>query len=208
MSGKKEKTRLEPRARSARPAVRHDRQPEPEKWRGGLNEARAMSRFTMSTVVIVIAIVTLIMVSLPTFVVVAVGMVPTVVHFITRQEQESSRSWSLAAINLAGVLPYLADLWRDHPKLDDAFRIIADPYALCVMLGSAALALAIFWAAPQVAASIINVNAGRRLSGLVKAKDALIKEWGPEVSSSASAAPAASPAAASTPSATRVKADY
>lgn len=185
-------SRANKKAKAARePAP--DNLPVRDRRRGRENEVRAMSRVSMSTVVTVIAVVVLMIVSLPTFVVVAVGMVPTVVHFMTRQEHDTSHGGSLAAINLAGVLPYLADLWREQPKLDDAFRIISDPYAVCVMLGSAALAFSIFWAAPQVAASIINVNAGRRLSGLIKAKDALVKEWGPEVSPSTSVPPAASP---------------
>lgn len=162
-------------------------------------EAQKMSRFGASTVLTVIMIIGMMLAAFPTFIVFAIGMLPTFVGNITQLERNSYRYIALSALNFAGVMPYILDLWIEGDKIEIALRIVTDVYALFVMYGAAALAVTVFWAAPQIAASFLTVLATRRLNALRKEQEAMILEWGADVDTAVAAAPAATPAAATPP---------
>jgi hypothetical protein len=157
-----------------------------------VSEAQKMSRFGLSTALTVVLIIAMMLAAFPTFVVFAIGMLPTFVGNITQLERNSYRYIALSALNFAGVMPYILDLWIEGDKLEIALRIVTDVYALFVMYGAAALAVAVFWAAPQIAASFLTVLATRRLNALRREQDAMIFEWGADVDSAAVPAAAAS----------------
>jgi hypothetical protein len=144
-------------------------------------EAQRMFRFDASTVLIAALIMAMLIAAPPTFIVFAIGMAPTFVGNLTQLERNSYRSIALASLNFAGVLPYLLDLWLAGHKMEIALRIVTDVYALFVMYGAAALAVMVFWAAPQISASFLTVLGIRRLNLLRREQEALILEWGPEV---------------------------
>jgi hypothetical protein len=137
-----------------------------------------ISPFLLATAILSVA---LMLTSYPSFIIMAVGMAPTFVGAITQLEPNAYRVLALGFLNFSGVLPYLLDLWIGGNKLDTALRIIIDPYALLVMYGAAGLAVLVFWAAPQIAATILGMMATRRRNALLKTQDILIKEWGADV---------------------------
>lgn len=144
-------------------------------------EAQRMSRFNASTVFTVVVIMAMMLVAFPTFIVFAIGMLPTFVGNLTQIERNSYRYIALASLNFAGVMPYILDLWLEGHKIEIALRIVTDVYALFVMYGAAALAVSVFWAAPQIAASYLSVINARRLNALHKVQESLINEWGADV---------------------------
>ncbi len=139
------------------------------------------SKLGMQTILIVVLMVGLMMVALPSFIIFATGMVPTFVRLITQQDRNYYSFYTVAALNMAGVLPFLGELWMGDHTVDAALVMIGDVYTLFVMYGSAGAAVALFMVAPHIAAFILSLKASRRLTVLNQAQDRLLKEWGPEV---------------------------
>lgn len=117
---------------------------------------------------------------LPTLLV-CTGFAPTLVALFV---DEKDRGTSLAAVgymNLAGVLPFLIELWQKGQTMDAALAIVRDPFSWVVMLGAAGVGHLILFAVPP-AVTLFAYNAQQaRLRTLREASKQLEAIWGPEV---------------------------
>ncbi len=134
---------------------------------------------------IFVLIVGLIWISLPTVLMIAVGMPPTVVAWIIDRSHQKSATYCVAGMNFCGLFPYLMDLWLGTHSLKAAGAIVTDVFALLVIYGAAAFGWMIFVAVPPVVGTFLTVMSQRRVAQLRTLQRDIIQEWGESVARAA-----------------------
>ncbi len=123
--------------------------------------------------------VLLFMVALPTFITLAVGLLPSMVAFMFDRSQGRTMSRCIFGLNFSGVAPYIMEIWQQGgQKASVATQEIFQPVALSIMYGSAGLGWLLYLAMPPIVANVLNLSAQRRVSELRKRQRGLIKTWG------------------------------
>lgn len=131
-------------------------------------------------VLILIAVACLTLFSSSAAIVMAVGLVPTIVlSFTIKGELKSPRLQCVAYANVAGVLPFVKQAWgTSSPNLE---RLISDPINLVAMLGSAAIGYALLYVGPVVASYILQGMSADRLKTIAQQRQALVDLWSSDV---------------------------
>ncbi len=123
----------------------------------------------------------LVVVAFPTFVVLAVGLAPSLVTFFVERGANRSAARSMAMMNMAGVAPVVAMLWSRGHTTDVALALLADPYNWLLMYGAAAIGLGLLWLMQWTTVVMHQSARGQRLRWLTSRQQKLIEEWGKEV---------------------------
>ncbi len=145
----------------------------------------ATSANTAATRVILIAIVGGVAVfTLPTVLILGIGMTPTLAALITDRRKEKYATLCVGCMNFVGVLPFMVELWTDDHSYDNAFNLIGDPFTWLVMFGAAAIGWAIYFVAPGIVGMFIAMRADQRIELLKRRQRDLVEEWGPGVAGS------------------------
>ncbi len=118
---------------------------------------------------------------LPTIVLLLAGLVPTYVAFATDDDAQKSSAASVCAMNVAGIVPYVIDLWARGQTLGNAFLILGEPKSWLVILGAAAIGQLIVYTIPPFIAIMTLNHAASRAQLLRKNLDFLKETWGPDV---------------------------
>lgn len=145
--------------------------------------------------------------SLPTVIVLAFGMLPSIAAYVIDQTRERYATFCVASINFCGVFPYLMDLWFGNHTLYEATNIMADVFALFIMFGAAAIGWAIFLGMPPIISSFLSVIAQQRVNTLRSQQKTLIEEWGEAVTRTGEAKAESKPSPASPPESAEPKAN-
>jgi len=154
-----------------------------------LAHAPAPNRRRASTVLWVsIVAMGLLIFSLPTVIVFIFGMVPSMAAYVVDRTKEKYATFCVASMNFCGVFPYLLDLWFNTHTIYAATNILADVFALVIMLGAAASGWIIYTTVPPVISSFLSVIAQQRVNALRSEQKKLIEEWGQAVAVQADAA--------------------
>lgn len=112
---------------------------------------------------------------------VCLGLIPTIVALFTDSDTHRSKLATIGYMNLAGVLPFLIELWQNGQTMEAAMAIIRNPSSWAVMLGAAGVGHLILYAIPPMIASVIIINQENRLDTLKQGLEELVKIWGPDV---------------------------
>jgi hypothetical protein len=120
-------------------------------------------------------------VSPSTSIVLFVGLLPTIVALIVDRTPRKCAVASVGGLNLAGVSPFLLDLWFKSPGMDYAVSLITNPFVLVTMYGAAAVGWLLFAGLPMLTLRISEITVGRRIRGLRDRQAALLAEWGEDV---------------------------
>jgi hypothetical protein len=115
-----------------------------------------------------------------------VGMLPTLVALFTETDRQRSSTIAIGAMNAAGILPFLIELWQKGQTLENAFNILSQSETWIVMLGAAALGQLIVFAIPQAIASLALARAESRITLLKHNLGRLKEVWGPDVATTKS----------------------
>jgi hypothetical protein len=118
---------------------------------------------------------------MPTLTLILVGLLPTFVALLTDNDPQKSSTASIGAMNLAGLTPFLIDLWVKGQTMENAFQILRNPSNWLIMLGAAGVGQLIVFAVPQMMASMTFVHAESRLKLLKQNLEQLKAGWGPDV---------------------------
>ena len=110
-----------------------------------------------------------------------VGLLPTIVALIVDRTPRKCAVASVGGLNLAGVSPFLLDLWFKSPGMDYAVSLITNPFVLVTMYGAAAIGWLLFAGLPMLTLRISEITVGRRIRGLRDRQAALLAEWGEDV---------------------------
>jgi hypothetical protein len=143
-----------------------------------LNSASAASTKT----IILLVVAGLLVFTLPTVLILCVGMLPTVAAFLIDRRREKYTTLCVGSMNFVGVIPFLATLWTEDHSFDMAFTILGDPLGWLIMLGSAGIGWAIYFVAPNIVAMFMAARIEQRIEKLKNRQVELVEEWGPGVS--------------------------
>jgi len=124
-------------------------------------------------------------VSLPSVVLLAVGMIPTLVAYIIDEDEEKLAPVTVGALNFAGVLPLLFELWQGGSSMQQLKSLGASPAHWLLMYGAAAFGWAIYFAVPPVVGSTLIAKRQAKVETLRAAQMKLIGAWGEDVRGSA-----------------------
>jgi hypothetical protein len=119
---------------------------------------------------------------------IAVGIIPTIVLGVTgKGEYKSQRLQCLAYANIAGVVPSAAQVWQ-RPQYVES--LITDPINLVVMWGAAVFGYGLIYIGPQIAAYILQALSQDRVKKIMQERQTLVETWGPDVLGEKEKAPA------------------
>ena len=116
--------------------------------------------------------------SLPSMMIIAIGMSPTLVAAVIDRSPKRFALFAVGGMNLSGVFPYLLDLWLGPHTLDHALELLANPFVLLAMFGSAMGGWALYFAVPPIVTGILTAITQRRIAVLRGTQKGLIEEWG------------------------------
>lgn len=154
---------------------------------GGKNKQQSRGGWKLLMLVVVLGLGLAV---LPTMVVAAVGMMPTLVAYIVDGRREKYAAFSVGCMNFCGVLPFMLQLWTQEHSFAMAWRIVGDPVSWMVMYAAASVGWIIYYAAPHVVAAYLRFQLDRRIQKLREYQKDLVSEWGDSITRSASAEPA------------------
>ena len=128
-----------------------------------------------------IGLAALVVAAFPTFIVLAVGIIPTLVAYLIDRRANKNATRCMAAMNLAGVAPVLMMLWGRGHTMGAALSLLSDVYNWLLMYGAAAGAVGLLWSMERAAATVLKASARQRLGSLQSRQKKLIAEWGDAV---------------------------
>ncbi len=131
-------------------------------------------------IVLMIVIGALVPFGAPTLLI-CLGLLPTLVALFTETDPNKSGLITVGFLNVAGVLPFIIELWTKGHSLEEAFRILSDPLSWIVMFGAAAMGQLILYAVPTAMAMMAVNRMEARLRILREGLEQLKAIWGPDV---------------------------
>lgn len=135
-----------------------------------------------STTYLVIALmVPVAVVMLPSAIVLAAAMVPTMVAWVVDPRGKRYLAVTVGALNFAGSLFFLALLWTDVNDVPHAFGVLRNVYGWLVAYGAAAAGYGFHFMMPSIAEGIMRFRAEARLGRLEKQMREMVEEWGEAV---------------------------
>ena len=137
---------------------------------------KALKKQLFSVVGLLMAIV-----FLPTTFVLSISMLPTFAAFLVDRSKRKSKAITVGAMNLAGSVPFLLELWTEGHNFERGIEIITNPQAIIVMYAAAAVGYLIDWAMTGIIASFLLQRGKARAKSIKKRQAELIERWGKEV---------------------------
>jgi hypothetical protein len=119
--------------------------------------------------------------TLPTVLILGIGMLPTLGAMLTDRRKEKYATLCVGCMNFTGVLPFMIQLWTEEHSYERAFQVIGDPFTWLVMYGAAALGWSIYFVAPGIVGMFIAMRTEQRIQRLRRRQRELVEEWGPGV---------------------------
>lgn len=119
--------------------------------------------------------------TLPSLVLLGLGMLPTFVAMMVDQRREKYATLCVACMNFIGVLPFVAKLWTEEHTYAKAFEIIAEPFSWLIMLGASGVGWCIYFLTPNIVSKAVAMRLERRIGRLRDRQKELVDEWGPGV---------------------------
>lgn len=145
-------------------------------------QARKPRRNNWSRLLGVASIISAIAVAaFPTFLVAVCGLAPVIAAYLADDQRIPYRLRTIAAANVAAVIPYLTLLWQRGHDVNQATRLLSDPYTWAAMYLGAVSGLALLWLGPVFAAGVFNGMATQRRRSLENYRRRLIEEWGDDI---------------------------
>jgi len=115
---------------------------------------------------------------LPTTIVVAVGLLPSLVALVVDETRQRYLFRTVVGMNVAALWPFLERLWLNGNDVRLAVAIVADVYTWAALYGAAGLGWLLHMGMPSALASWQAFSARQRIAKLKKQQDQLIEEWG------------------------------
>ncbi len=118
-----------------------------------------------------------------TFILLIVGMLPTMVVYFVDNSQSRSLFHTVMACNLSGVLPFVGELWAGGNETSMVGMMLSDMQRLLIMYSSAALGWGLMYICPIAARFMISGINQHNIQKMKYRQKRLREEWGQEVSS-------------------------
>lgn len=118
---------------------------------------------------------------LPTTLLLAAGLIPTLVALIVDRDPDKSAALTVGAMNFCGTMPFCIRLWQEGHTADLAFRMLANPTTWLLAYSAAAGGWLIYFTVPRVVAGFSVSRDQARIRELDAKRAELVRDWGPEV---------------------------
>lgn len=118
---------------------------------------------------------------LQTAIVLGVGMLPTMVAYVTDRNDDKSAAITVGALNFVGCMIFVIHLWQHENTVAGAMRILGNPFAWFAMYGGAGVGWGLYYGIPPMVAVWIASRARGRIESFKERQRALAEEWGEEV---------------------------
>tara|TARA_B100000508_G_C11415810_1_gene255677 strand:+ start:417 stop:962 length:546 start_codon:yes stop_codon:yes gene_type:complete len=152
-----------------------------KKKRKNIKKNKGKNKLSLKQWAIVLGIVVALIIFLPTTVVLAVGMLPTLVAAITDRYPGRNKTFTVGAMNFAGCFPYLLDVWIHTNSMNLALYLISQPKTIMIMYGAAALGYSVNAFVTFLVSAILVQKSEVRIKKIHKEKKALEERWGRSV---------------------------
>ncbi|SVC72495.1 uncharacterized protein METZ01_LOCUS325349, partial [marine metagenome] len=100
------------------------------------------------------------------FILLALGLSPTVVAFIVDKSKSKYAAFSVGGMNVAGVTPSLLELWNGKNNVSAAMDILTNPFDLAIMFAGAGFGWMLYMVIPPVVSGLLTVIAHHRITQL------------------------------------------
>ena len=119
---------------------------------------------------------------LDVFILVAIGMAPTMGALVIDRSSRRYFTMTVAFPNGVGVLPSAIKLFSGGSGgVDAALELVSDPIVLVTMYAAGAVGWIIHYSVPPFVAVWLSIQSDVRAAALKKRQKSLIKNWGNEV---------------------------
>ena len=122
------------------------------------------------------------------FILVCIGMAPTVVAVLFDGNRGARALPCMALLNLAGVVPVFAMLADRGGSVSATMDLLLDPFVWGLWYGGAGAAVFLLWSCPLVVRSWNDTVARRDQKKMEQIREKLIAEWGKQIVKDASQA--------------------
>ncbi|MCB1721006.1 MAG: hypothetical protein KDI11_04555 [Alphaproteobacteria bacterium] len=119
---------------------------------------------------------------LPVAVILFIGLLPTFVAFYADRNKKKIKPITVGAMNIAGCMPFIMELWTTDMSMSKALSVIMDPMAIIVIYSAAGIGYLIDWAVTMLVANFLYQRGRSRKNTIEKRQTELIARWGEEVS--------------------------
>lgn len=137
---------------------------------------------SLSTNVFLVVLLLMSVVFLPTAIIFFIGLLPTFVAFFVDRNKRKIKPVTVGAMNLAGCMPFVMELWTTGHSMSGAVSIIFDPMAIIVIYAAAGVGYLLDWVVTIAVARFLYQRGLSRQKAIEKRQGELIKRWGEEVS--------------------------
>lgn len=120
-------------------------------------------------------------VMLPSFIVLAAAMLPTLVAWMIDPKGRRYLAVTVGSLNFAGSLFFLVALWSDNHDVAHAFAVLRDVYGWLVAYGAAAAGYGIHYGMPTLTNGVVRLRAAAHLNRIEREMRGLVEEWGEAV---------------------------
>ena len=118
----------------------------------------------------------------PTTLVLAIGMLPTIVAYIVDRSYEKNKTFTIGSMNFAGCFPYLITLWTGENTTPVALNHIMNPETIIIIYSIAALGYLINWIVVAFVKTLIVQKSHMKIKTIDKNLKAMEERWGRKVS--------------------------
>jgi len=140
---------------------------------------RRSSNTNASGIFFIIVLMVLAIINQQAAMLVAVGLLPTIVlGFTAKGSHKSQRMMCVGLTNSAGIVILLGDVWSNTVAFES---LIVDLNTWIVMWGAASIGYALNFVGPMIAAMILQGMAQDRVKNINQQKQELLELWGHEV---------------------------
>ncbi len=147
-------------------------QAQQEKARGGGTGKLVMTGLLMLPVVAVL---------LPSFIVLTINMMPTIVAYVVDKSREKYLAITVGLLNICGTLPALAELWREGQSNDAALDIAGNPFHWLMAYGASGIAWLVYLGLPPILEHYYGITSRARFLNHQRKQDILVEAWGEDV---------------------------
>lgn len=125
---------------------------------------------------------------LPTSMVLAVGMLPSILLFLFDRTPGRPLTLTIGMLNLAGVLPGLYELWSSSHSIPGAKAVLAEPSLWMFGIVAGGIGVVIYLFMPPIMLAYYRVVTRNRVAALRERQSKLIEDWGSELAETESVA--------------------
>jgi len=149
----------------------------------------ASGRSIWSKLAILVFILPAAAVMLPTTLVIAAMMLPTIAAFVIDRVPGRALAVSVGMLNGAGSIPAVVDLWSNGHDLLAAQWVLANEIVWLWAYAAAALGWTIFLSLPPLLRRYYSFATQSRIRGLQRRQEQLRKDWGESVTGGLGSSP-------------------